>query len=202
MTNQPASAITQLLDAATQGDAAAIERLWPAAHDEVRAIARAHLAREGRDRSLQTTELVDEVYIRLGGNQPLRWENRRHFFGAVAKVIREILIDNARRNGRLKRGGGRPPDPLLNEPAAPADDPVMILAIDEALEKFEQIDALAAKVVTLRYFIGLSVDETASALDVSPRTVDNKWQSARPWLHRELCKGDTTWSGRARTNDA
>jgi RNA polymerase sigma factor (TIGR02999 family) len=192
MPSAPASAITQLLDAAAQGDAAAIQRFWPAAHEEVRASARAYLAREGRGCGLQTTEVVDEVYLRLGGDGPLRWENRRHFFGAVAQAIREILIDDARKNGRLKRGGGRPPDPLLEEPAAePGDNPLLVLAIDEALEKLKDVDGVAAEVVKLRYLFGLSIDETGAALGIAAKTVDNKWRTARAWLHRELSEGDS-----------
>ena len=196
MASRPATVITQLLDAAREGDAAAVERLWPAAHQEVRAIARAHLAREGPGCSLQTTELVDEVWLRLDGNGPLRWENRRHFFGAVAKAIREILVDDARKERRLKRGGGRALLTLEDEVPAPEDEPMMILAIDEALEKLGHVDPLGAEVVKLRYFLGLSIDETAAAMEVSARTVDNKWRAARAWLHRELSKGNSTWRGR------
>ena len=189
-------AITQLLDAAAQGDAPAVERFWTAAHEEVRTLARVHLAREGPECSLQTTALANEVYLRLGGNAPFRWANRRHFFGAVAKAIREILIDDARKRRRLKRGGGRALLSLDDEVPAPADEPVTVLAIDEALEKLEQVEPVGAEVVRLRYFLGLSIDETATVRDVSARTVDNKWRSARVWLHRELSKGDSTWRGR------
>ncbi|MFH0982191.1 MAG: ECF-type sigma factor [Planctomycetota bacterium] len=198
MASRPATAITQLLDAAREGDAAAVERFWPAAHEEVRAIAGAHLAREGPGCSLQTTELVDEVYIRLGGNGLSRWEDRRHFFGAVAKAIRQILIDDARKEGRLKRGGGQVLLTLEGEVPAPENEPVMILAIDEALEKLGHVDPLGAEVVKLRYFLGLSINETAAAMEVSARTVDSKWRAARAWLHRELSKGNSTWGGRGR----
>jgi RNA polymerase sigma factor (TIGR02999 family) len=198
MASRPTTSISRLLDAAAQGDAAAVERFWPAAHEEVRAIARAYLAREGPNCSLQTTELVDEVYIRLGGNGPLRWENRRHFFGAVAKAIRRILIDDARKERRLKRGGGRALLPLDDEVPAPEDEPMMILAIDEALEKLGHVDSLGAEVVRLRYLLGLSIDETAAVIDVSARTVDNKWRAARAWLHRELGKGNSTWYAKGR----
>lgn len=198
MASRPTTAITQLLDAAREGDAAAVERLWPAAHEEVRAIARSHLAREGPGCSLQTTELVDEVWLRLDGNGPLRWENRRHFFGAVAKAIRQILIDDARKERRLKRGGGRARLTLEDDVPASEGEAGMILAIDEALEQLGHVDPLGAEIAKLRYLLGLSIDETAAAIDVSPRTVDNKWRAARAWLHRELGKGNSTWCGRGR----
>ncbi|UCC30015.1 MAG: sigma-70 family RNA polymerase sigma factor [Phycisphaerales bacterium] len=196
MADPSTGAITQLLDAAAKGDAPAVERFWTAAHEEVRAIARVHLGREGPDCSLQTTALANEVYLRLGGNAQFQWENRRHFFGAVARAIREILIDDARKRRRLKRGGGRALVPLEDDVAAPSDEPMMVLAIDEALEKLEQIEPGGAEVVRLRYFLGLSVGETATVLELSPRTVNNKWHSARVWLHRELSKGDSTWRGK------
>lgn len=196
MASQPTSAITQLLDAAARGDAVAVDRFWSAAHGELRALARALLAREGSDCSLQPTALVNEAYLRLGGHEPFQWANRRHFFGAAAQAMRRILVEHARRRGSLKHGGGQAPLPLVDEPAAPKGDGMTVLAIDEALEKLEQVDPLAAEIVTLRYLFGLSIDETAAALDVSARTVDNKWRSARAWLHRELSKGDSTWCGR------
>ena len=196
MSSRPATAITQLLDAAREGDAAAVEKLWPAAHEDVRAIARAHLAREGPGCPLETAELVDEVYLRLGGRGPLRWENRRHFFGAVAQAIRQILIDDARKARRLKRGGGCAPVALEDDVPAPEDGSGMLLEIDEALENLGHVDSLGAEIVKLRYFLSLSIDETAAALDVSARTVDNKWRAARAWLHRELSKGSTTWFGK------
>lgn len=196
MADRATTALTQLLDAAREGDAAAVENLWPAAHESVRAIARAHLAQEGPDCALQATELVDEVYLRLGRRDGPRWENRRHFFGAVAKAIREILIDDARNARRLKRGGGRAALTLEDDVAASEDEPALILAINEALDKLGRIDPLGAEVVKLRYFLGLSIDETAAAMDMSARTVDNKWRAARAWLHRELSKGNSTWSGR------
>ena len=201
MASQPASGITQLLDAAAQGDATAVDRFWSAAYEELRGLARTLLAREGSDCSIQPTSLVNRAYPRLHGLGPFRWENRRHFFGAAAKAMRRILVDDARKRGRLKRGGGQAPLPLTDEPAAPERDRLTLLAIAEALEKLEEVDPLAAEVVTLRYLLGLSIDETAAALEVSPRTVDNKWRAARAWLHRELGKGDSAWGARSGSDD-
>ncbi len=193
--------ITQLLDAATQGDAVAANRLWSAIHEELRRLARAQLGQEGPGCSLQTTSLVNEAYLRLVGNEPVQWANRRHFFGAAAKAMRRILVDDARTRGRLKRGAGQTPGTLPVGLPAPEEDPVRVLAIDEALQKLEQADPRRAELVMLRYFAGLSIDETAAALGVSPRTVDTEWRFARAWLHRELSKGDSTWCGRAGSDD-
>jgi RNA polymerase sigma factor (TIGR02999 family) len=198
MARRATTAITQLIDAARAGDTAAVSRLWRAAHQEVRAIARAHLAREGPGCSLQTTELVNEVWLRLDGKGQLRWENRRHFFGAVANAIRQMLIDDARRDRALKRGGGVAPLALEDDLATPEVEQGMLLEIDEAVERFRGIDVLAAEIVKLRYFVGLSVGETAAALDVSPRTVNHKWRAARAWLHRELSKGSSSWRGKGK----
>lgn len=201
MTSRPSSPITQLLDAAALGDAAAANRLWPAIHEELHHLARAQLAHEGPGCSLQTTSLVNEAYIRLIGDGEIAWANRRHFFGAAAKAMRRILVDDARSRGRVKRGGGQKPGQLDEEPPASEENPLRLLAICEALEKLEQADPPRAEIVMMRYFAGLSIDETAAALGVSPRTVDTGWRFARAWLHRELSKGDSTWCGRASSND-
>lgn len=196
-----ASSVTQLLDAARQGDAAAVNGLWSLIYEELRRLARAQLAQEGPACSLQTTSLVNEAYLRLLGDGQVEWDNQRHFFGAAAQAMRRILVDDARKRGRLKRGAGQAPGPLLDEVPGPEEDPVKLLAISEALEKLEQVDPPRAEIVMLRYFAGLSIDETAAALGVSPRTVDTGWRFARAWLHRELAKGDSTWCGRAPKDD-
>ncbi|MHC4094028.1 MAG: ECF-type sigma factor [Planctomycetota bacterium] len=201
MPSPPGGPVTQLLEAAAQGDAAAVNRLWSAVHKELHRLAQAQLAREGSSCSLQTTELVNEAYLRLIGDSPVEWDNRRHFFAAAAKAMRRILVDDARRRGRAKRGGGQPPAPLLDEPPVPAQDPVRVLAIEEALQKLEQVDPPRAEIILLRYFAGLSIDETAAALGVSARTVDTRWRFAKAWLHRELSKGDSTRCRRAGSDD-
>jgi RNA polymerase sigma factor (TIGR02999 family) len=194
---RPVGPITRLLEAAAQGEAASANRLWSAVYQELHRLAGAELAREGPGCSLQATSLVNEAYLRLIGDGQVEWDNRRHFFAAAAKAMRRILVDDACRRGRLKRGGGQTPDSLLEEPAAPQEDPAKVLAIDEALQKLEQVDPPRAEIVMLRYFAGLGIDETAAALGVSPRTVDTGWRFAKAWLHRELSKGDSTWCGRA-----
>jgi RNA polymerase sigma factor (TIGR02999 family) len=202
VSDEPAGPITQLLDAAAHGDSAALNRLWSSVYEELHQLARAQLAQESPGCSLQPTSLVSEAYLRLIGDGHVEWENRRHFFAAAAKAMRRILVDDARKRGRLKHGGGQPPGPLPDGLPTPERDPAKVLAIDEALQKLEQTDPARAEIVMLRYFAGLSIDETAAALGVSPRTVDTEWRFARAWLHRELSKGDSTWSRRADSHDA
>jgi len=179
--------ITSLLSAASNGDAEATERLWRAVYDELHRIAGARLAREGRRGDLQTTVLVQEAYLRLVGHEGATTPaNRRHFFAAAANAMRQFLVDDARKRGRLKRGGGRRPR-LLREASAAVDcDPAEVLALDEALAMLRAYDARKADIVELRYFAGLSIDEVAEVLEISPRLVDQEWRFAKAWLHRRL----------------
>ncbi|TWT44343.1 RNA polymerase sigma factor [Phycisphaerae bacterium RAS1] len=183
--------ITQLLHAAGRGDRSAAQRLWNEVYEELRRLARRQLAGEGPRCTIQTTSLVHEAYMRLVGSEQIEWENHRHFFGAAARAMRQIRVDDARRRGRIKRGGDQAPAPLVDDAPIFDDDPAEILSIDEALKILELAAPRQAEIVTHRYYSGLSVDETAAALGVSPRTVDTEWRFARAWLHRELTKGDT-----------
>lgn len=185
------SPITQLLFSASRGDEHAASRLWSAVYEELHRLAKAQLAREGAGCAMQTTSLVNEAYLRLVGKEPVEWANRRHFFGAAAKAMRRILVDDARNRRSLKRGAGRRLASMHHEPAMLASDFAEILALDEALQGLEQHDARRAEVVMLRYFAGLSVDETAAAMGLSARTVDSEWRFARAWLHRALSKDDS-----------
>ena len=197
MPNDASRAVTQLLQAASQGDGAARERLWSTIYSEIHRLARAQLAHEGAACRLQPTTLVNEAYLKLLGDGQVEWSSRRHFFGAAARAMRQILVDDARSRGRLKRGAGKAPGPLPDDVMGPESDPARLLAISEALEKLERDDPPRAEVVMMRYFAGLSIDETAAVLDVAPRTVDAAWRFAKAWLHRELSKGDTTaWAGK------
>ena len=191
MTASNPEPVTQLLVAARRGDARASSRLWSVVYDELRRLAQRQLADEGPACTLESTALTHEAFMRLVGDEPVEWANRRHFFAAAARAMRRIRIDDARRRGRVKRGGDRQTQPIREEPAVFDNDPAEVLAVDEALRKLEQVAPRQAEVVMLRYFAGLSVDETAQALEVSPRTVDYEWRMARAWLHRELRKGDT-----------
>ena len=187
--------VTVALEAVRRGDPRAAENLLKAVYDELRELAHARMTREpgrGAGMTLEATALVHEAYLRVvgdGDKEPQRWENRGHFFGAAALAMRRILVERARHRKRFKHGGGR--DRVeLNEQVELIDDNTAdgtdLIALDEALEKLEKADPRKAKVVSLRYFGGLSVEETASAMDLSPATVKNDWAFARAWLHREL----------------
>ena len=187
--------LTRLLRAADAGDADAADRLLPLVYDELRALARARLADEPAGVTLQATGLVHEAYLRLGGSEgpggaAAGWESRRHFFGAAAEAMRRTLVDRARRRGRLKRGGDRrrvPLDPNALPARDESDDPAAeLLALDEALTRFEAEHPRPAAVVKLRYFGDLSFAETAAALGVSRATAVRDWTFGRAWLFRAV----------------
>lgn len=192
MNQETPQALTQLLKAISHGDPDAPEQLWRIVYDELRSLAAQQMATEAPGHTLQPTALVHEAYFRLFGNTRVAWANHQHFFAAAAKVMRDICVDHARKRKRLKRGGGgkalrRPVSALILDP-----DPAEVLAVNEALERLEQVNPRKADVVMLRYFARLTVDECAAALGVSRRTIDNEWRLARAWLYRELSRGDTT----------
>ena len=160
--------------------------LLPEVYDELRKLARARLARERQpNQTLQPTALVHEAYLRVS-TEPRQWDRRGHFFAAAARAMRRILVERARHYGRIKHGGGE--EHVELDDSMPRVDPGLtdIIAIDEALSQLELSDPRKAQVVTLRYFAGLSVEETAAAMDVSPATVKNEWAFARAWLFRKL----------------
>ncbi len=161
--------------------------LLPQVYDELRRLARARLAREAPGLTLQPTALVHEAYLRLAGDGvERRWDRRGHFFAAAAISMRRILVERARRTQRVKHGGGQVQVELDPESPAAGADLHDILAIDEALSELERLDPRKAQVVMLRYFAGLTVEETAEAMALSPATVKNEWAFARVWLHRVL----------------
>src|SRR5262249_48900097 len=180
------SQATRLLDAMAQGDPRAAAELLPLVYDELRKLAAHRMKAERADHTLQATGLVHEAYLRLVGNGELDWANRAHFFHAAAEAMRRILIEHARAKGGPKRGGGRKKLPLDVVDLATEADPDQILALDEALSRLEQKDADAARVLRLRFYAGLSVEETAKAVGASPRTVKRDWSYARAFLIREL----------------
>jgi len=182
------SQITSLLTAVGSGDAAAAQRLWHLVYDELHRIAKAKLARQGCRGDLQTTVLVQEAYLRLigDGEGAAVPAHRGYFFAAAANAMRQFLVDDARKRGRLKRGGSRRPGALGEAAAALNHDPAEVLALDEALAKLRQLDPRKAEIVEFRYFVGLSIDETAEMLGLSPRQVDKEWRFAKAWLLREL----------------
>lgn len=179
--------ITELLRAAHGGESGAMDRLMPVIYDELHALARRSMAGEDAANTLTPTVLVHEVFLRLLGNEGVTWDDRRHFFGAAANSMRRMLVDRARRNSAARRGGGRRRINLdskiidLQENRSDA-----VLALDRALSRLEEHDRRKADVVMLRYFAGLSVEDTASALGIAPRTVKREWQFARSWLFTEM----------------
>ncbi len=201
LTSRDPQTITQLLAAASLGSATAEERLWSLIYEELHRLAERQMAHEQVGGTLQPTSLVHEAYLRLVGDHDVKWANRRHFFVAAAEAMRRIRIDAARRRRRLKRGGDQRRVPLQDAAAVWDRDPVEVIVIDDALTKLKEIDPRKAEVVSLRYFAGLTVDETAGILDVSSRTVESEWHFARAWLHRELKRGDTTTSVKGNADD-
>ena len=179
--------VTQILNAIEQGDPSAAEQLLPLVYDELRKLAAAKMAQEKAGQTLQATALVHEAYVRLvQGDDETAWDNRRHFFAAAAESMRRILVENARRKGRLKRGGDRIRRNLEEEAVMAAEPDGDILELDAALTRLEAKNARSCKVVKLRYFAGLTVSETAEALGISTSSVDRDWGYARAWLYREM----------------
>jgi RNA polymerase sigma factor (TIGR02999 family) len=181
------SDVTQILSAIEQGDAHAAEQLLPLVYDELRKLAAQKLAQEKPGQTLEATALVHEAYLRLVDVEKVQdWNSRGHFFGAAAEAMRRILVENARRKGRRKRGGDLSrQDIQLHEPAIEGPD-TDVLAIDEALEQLAREHPAKAELVKLRYFAGLTLPEAASALGISPATADRHWRFARAWLARRL----------------
>jgi RNA polymerase sigma factor (TIGR02999 family) len=179
--------ITRLLQAVERGDRQAAGDLLPLVYEELRDLASAKLSKERAGQTLQATALVHEAYLRLIGSQDApKWDSRGHFFAAAALAMRRILVERARHRKRLKHGGGGQRVDLDPDMVGEKDDRVDLIALDEALDRLEKHDARKAQVVMLRYFTGLSIEETAAAMELSPATVKTEWAFARAWLHREL----------------
>jgi len=185
MTTPPPTEISQLLLDWKRGDSRATERLMPILYEELKRLARHHLRGESEGHTLQTTALVHEAYLRLIGSD-VAWEGRRHFFAVAAQVMRRVLVDHARGRGRAKRGGGAVAVGLREDLAAAPDRPADLLDLDEALERLSSLDPRKAQIVELLYFGGLSYDEAATVLEISPATVHRDLRLARAWLFREL----------------
>lgn len=184
------SRVTALLSAQAGGSASAADELLPLVYDELRALAQSRMAREPAGQTIQATALVHEVYLRLVGDEPegARWANRAHFFAAAAQGMRRILVERARGRARLRHGGGLARVELQESAIASAEAEPEVLALDSALTRLEAAEPRKARVVLLRHFAGLSIEDTAAALDLSPATVKSDWAFARAWLHRELSR--------------
>ena len=178
--------VTALLGDWSRGNRSALSQLLPLVYAELRRVAARQLRNERSDHTLQPTALVHEAYLRLVDQRQVDWQNRAHFFGVAAQVMRRILVDHARRHGASKRGDGVRCVSIEEAKEAAAPNEIPILALDHALDRLEKIDSELAKIVELRAFGGLTIEEAAHVLSVSPSTVKRDWRTARAWLHREL----------------
>jgi len=187
--------VTQLLQAWGKGDRAALEALIPLVYGDLKRRAHRCMAHERPDHSLQTSALVNEAYLRLVGSKPVDWENRRHFFAIAARLMRQVLVEHARSRRSLKRGGGVKPLPLDESLLVCRAQERGLLDLDEALTALTALDERKGRVVELRFFGGLSVEETAEVLEVSPQTVMRDWRLAKAWLFREISRSADATSG-------
>jgi RNA polymerase sigma-70 factor (ECF subfamily) len=186
MTTVSPHEVTELLIEWQRGDAAALDKLTPLVYDELRRIAHRYVQRERNGHTLQTTELVNEAYARLLGSQRIDWQNRAHFFGVTAQVMRRILIDHARRRRYSKHGGDMHHVSLENATVMTPQRATELILLDEALNELATIDSRKSRVVELRYFGGLSLEETAKVLQISLMTVRRDWRAAKAWLYKAV----------------
>ena len=177
--------VTQLLKAMTSGDSTAADRLLPLVYSELHRLAASYMRRERQDHTLQPTALINEAYLRLAGDD-VNWRNREHFIGVAANVMRRVLVDHARAHNAEMRGGGQRRVDLEDNVAISAERSEEILALDEALGRLTEVNPRQAKVVELRYFGGLSIEQIAAVLAIAPRSVKRDWALARIWLFKAL----------------
>lgn len=178
--------VTHLLRAWSQGDEAALEQLVPLVETELRRLARAYMNRERKGHTLQATALVNEVFLRFAHPATLRWQDRAHFIGIAARLMRRVLVDYARSRGSRKRGGAADQVPLDEARLITREMPIDVIAVDRALEAFAKTDPRKSQIIELRFFGGLTVEETAEVLGISVETVKRDWRVAKLWLSREL----------------
>jgi RNA polymerase sigma factor (TIGR02999 family) len=187
----PMSEVTRVLSAIEGGDPQAAAQLLPLVYDELRKLAAARLAQEPAGQTLQATALVHEAFLRLiGSKEPQHWDSRGHFFSAMAEAMRRLLVDQARHKLSQRRGGGRKRCALEQVEILAPQPSLDVLALNEALARFEKLDPIKAELVKLRYFAGLTIPQAADALGLSTSTADRYWSYARAWLHDELKKGE------------
>lgn len=188
MTTPPAKDVTRLLLDWNNGNQTALNQLMPVVYDELRRVAAGHLRHERPNHTLQATALVNEVYLHLVDESRVNWQNRAHFFGAASRLMRQILVDHARNRQALKRGGGVCKVSLAEAAHAHVESDHEVVALDEALNALAELDPQQSRLVELRYFGGLSIEETAEVLGLSPATVKRHWNSARLWLYDQIKK--------------
>jgi RNA polymerase sigma factor (TIGR02999 family) len=182
--------VTRILNSIEQGDAEAINALLPAVYEELRQMADRKLSNEGPGHTLQATALVHEAYLRLIGSEGNAWSSRTYFFGAAAEAMRRILVEHARKKRSKKRGGDRKRVDFMSADVMADESPDDLIALDEALTKFSQTDPIKAELVKLRFFAGLSFEQAAELLDISPATARRHWGYARAWLYGRICSKD------------
>ena len=196
MQTESPGTVTELLQAWSDGDAGALERLTPLVEAKLRLLARKYMARERRNHTLQPTALVNELFLRLTEARRIRWRDRAHFLGISARLMRQVLVDYARSHGSQKRGGAVQRVTLHDALTGSAFPPLDVLALERALDALTAVDPRKSRMIELRFFGGLSVEETAAVLNVSPDTVKRDWRLAKLWLVRELngaaCHGRST----------
>ena len=188
MEHEPSSKVSLLLQEWREGDRKALDTLLPLVYKELRRLAHARLRNERPGHTLQSAALVNEAYLRLIGLDAPQWESRTHFFAIAARLMREVLVDYARRHRAGKRGGGACKVSLEDAAGVSRRQDVDVVALDDALEALAKIDARQSQVVELRFFAGLSLQEISAALQIAPATVQRDWTAARAWLHREMSK--------------
>jgi RNA polymerase sigma factor (TIGR02999 family) len=188
MTEGPTHQVTQLLIAWSNGDQSAFDKLMPLIDEELRRLAHRYMSRERAGHTLQTTALVNEAFLRLVNRKNLQWQNRAHFFGLAAQVMRTILVDHARSHASAKRGGGTRNLELDEALVVSQQKASEVIALDEALKQLALIDPRQSRIVELRFFGGLTVEEAAEVLRVSPVTIKREWSTAKAWLYHELAK--------------
>jgi len=172
-----------------EGDREALESLMPLVYDELRRLAHHYLQRERSDHTLQSTALVHEAYLRLAGPSAPQWQNRAHFFGIAARVMRQILVEYARAHSAAKRGGASACKVTLDEALEiQQKTDVDVIALDGALDRLSEMDPQQSRIVELRFFTGLTIEDTSEVMGISPATVKRDWTSARAWLHREIAR--------------
>jgi RNA polymerase sigma factor (TIGR02999 family) len=188
MEHNSATEAMRLLEDWKRGDAKALDALLPLVYKELRCVARSQLRKERPDHTLQSAALVHEAYLRLAGLNPPHWESRAHFFAIAAQLMRQILVDYARRHRAAKRGGNVCKVSIENAGIMSRRKDVDLLALDDALKSLTRLDARQSRVVELRFFAGLSLEEISEALEIAPATVQRDWTAARAWLHREISR--------------
>ena len=189
MTKPAPEEVSQLLRDWSNGDQAALDKVVPVVYQELRRLAHHYMRRERPGQTLQTTALVNEAYLRLADYKKMRWQSRAHFFAVAAQVMRRILVEQARSKNFAKRGGGAEKISLDETAIVSAGRSAEVFAVDDALTELESWDARKGRIVELRFFGGLSIEETAEVLKVSPTTVQREWRSAKAWLYKAISEG-------------